>query len=958
MKKLLFILLTLAIPALLLAAEPIREWKTKSGKTIIEAAFDASVDSSPETVYLLKDGKRYKVPFEKLSQTDQDYVTKVRFKSRALDDDDVLEEVSDLPQTAVVPPGRRYALLIGVNEYAKPTEPLQYCVKDMELLAECLQRIGTPKENIILMTDNSSVEYRPTGGNIRRQIESVTSLMEPDDQLIIAFSGHGVMVEDKSYLCPSDMDSKNQNSVVSRDWVFEQLEKCKAKQKVFIIDACRFKTVFSGRRALGQPRTLEDPIGSDSHGFILIASCDKAQFSWESPEIQHGVFTYFFAEGLSGAAKNEEGYVTILSLLQYASSKTKMYVYRNLNEVQVPTFRLGGEATDFCLAKVDSELNEPRFHLQQSTHSLKQVSEDLSLLRSASDQTPSLDTPGSKAGERRTITVNGVEFAFRWCPPGAFMMGSPDEEEGRIPWEKRRQVKLDNGFWMLETEVTVGMFKAFVKEMDYDSVGHTPFGWNGEDAIDDEKYSWRNPGFNQDDNHPVTCVSRYDAVAFCKWLSKKIDYNITLPTEAQWEYACRAETTGAYAGNLDEMAWYNGKDGTHPVRMKKPNNWGLYDMQGNVCEWCKDEEKLKASPNPSPAAAANAPAPVDELIQGTMYVVRGSCWIDAAIDCRSASRSASPQDERSASTGFRVVTPTTTEDQARSLSSLSSAQPPSLDTPGSNAGERRTITVNGVEFAFRWCPPGAFMMGSPDDEEGRDDDETLHEVTLTKGFWMMETEVTQKQWNAVMESSLSVFKGDDLPVEMVSWNICQKFCEKTGFQLPTEAQWEYACRAGSTTAYFWGNALNGDKANCDGNQPCGTTINGKFLEKTTPVGSYEPNAWGLYDMHGNVWEWCQDWFGDYPSGNETDQLGPLTGSTRVIRGGSWGCNAGGCRSACRGNRGPKEQANFLGVRFLKSITTEDQGASSSPAQTPSLDTPSTRAGDRKVENDNDEDFAF
>ncbi len=242
---------------------------------------------------------------------------------------------------------------------------------------------------------------------------------------------------------------------------------------------------------------------------------------------------------------------------------------------------------------------------------------------------------------------------------------------------------------------------------------------------------------------------------------------------------------------------------------------------------------------------------------------------------------------------------------------------------GQNAGERNVVTVNGVEFAFRWCPAGTFMMGSSTSEEGRyDDEERQHEVMLTKGFWMMETEVTQKQWKAVMGNNPSFFKGDDLPVEQVSWNDCQEFCKKCAqlglpVQLPTEAQWEYACRAGSTTAYFWGNALNGDKANCDGNYPCGTTTKGKYIGKTTPVGSYQPNAWGLYDMHGNVWEWCQDWKADYPSGSVTNPTGPSSGSNRVRRGGGWNNLARLCRSACRGYSGPGDRYGRLGFRVLR-----------------------------------------
>ena len=198
-----------------------------------------------------------------------------------------------------------------------------------------------------------------------------------------------------------------------------------------------------------------------------------------------------------------------------------------------------------------------------------------------------------------------------------------------------------------------------------------------------------------------------------------------------------------------------------------------------------------------------------------------------------------------------------------------------------SAGDRATLTIDGVEFAFRYCPPGEFLMGSPEDEPEREYDETQHNVVLTRGFWLMETPLTQKQWEAVAGFNPSCFKGENLPVERISWNDCDKFVKTLNeklselpkdwrFSLPTEAQWEYACRAGTTTPFPWGNSLNGDNANCDGRGPYGTEEEGPYLEKTSPVGSYWSNDWGLYDMCGNVEEWCLDYYGEYPKGEVVD----------------------------------------------------------------------------------------
>ena len=241
---------------------------------------------------------------------------------------------------------------------------------------------------------------------------------------------------------------------------------------------------------------------------------------------------------------------------------------------------------------------------------------------------------------------------------------------------------------------------------------------------------------------------------------------------------------------------------------------------------------------------------------------------------------------------------------------------------GMKTGETKTLTLpGGVTMEMIYVAPGSFMMGSPASEEGRFDDETQHRVTLTKGYWLGKYEVTQRQWQSVMGSNPSNFKGDNLPVEKVSWDDCQMFIARVnnqlncGARLPTEAEWEYACRAGMTMAYFWGSSLNGDRANCNGNYPCGTTVKGPYRERTMPVGSYAANAWGFCDMHGNVGEWCNDWYEAYPAGSVTDPMGPASGDSRVLRGGGWNDDACLCRSADRFRFRPGGRVRFLGFRL-------------------------------------------
>jgi formylglycine-generating enzyme required for sulfatase activity len=219
---------------------------------------------------------------------------------------------------------------------------------------------------------------------------------------------------------------------------------------------------------------------------------------------------------------------------------------------------------------------------------------------------------------------------------------------------------------------------------------------------------------------------------------------------------------------------------------------------------------------------------------------------------------------------------------------------------------------------------GTFMMGSPESEADRSNNEYQHQVSVSS-FKMSKYEVTQAQWEAIMGNNPGYFKGcAQCPVENVSWDDIQDFLQrlnaKTGknYRLPTEAEWEYAARGGTSTPFYTGNCLSTDQANYDGNYPYQTCAKGKYRGKTTPVGSYAPNKYGLYDLHGNVWEWCSDWYGKdyYNNSPANNPKGPSTGSSRVLRGGSWGNDARYCRSAIRNRSSPSYRIDYDGFRLV------------------------------------------
>jgi formylglycine-generating enzyme required for sulfatase activity len=232
---------------------------------------------------------------------------------------------------------------------------------------------------------------------------------------------------------------------------------------------------------------------------------------------------------------------------------------------------------------------------------------------------------------------------------------------------------------------------------------------------------------------------------------------------------------------------------------------------------------------------------------------------------------------------------------------------------------------NSLDMSFVYVSPGAFIMGSPETELGRNRDEKQHGVTLSRGFYLQTTPVTQGQWQAVMGAKpTSSPSGGDYPMTKVSWQECQVFIQKLNllgegvYRLPTEAEWEYACRAGGAAA-LGDQELTAFICEYDPVVDAMAWYCGNADGHSHPVALKNPNAWGLYDIHGNVMEWCQDWYGDYPDGAVTDPAGPPASMSKVIRGGSWFSSAKNCRAAFRGKWAPNSRSHYIGLRLLKEL---------------------------------------
>jgi formylglycine-generating enzyme required for sulfatase activity len=458
---------------------------------------------------------------------------------------------------------------------------------------------------------------------------------------------------------------------------------------------------------------------------------------------------------------------------------------------------------------------------------------------------------------------------------------------------------------------------------------------------------------------PVVNVSWNDLQVFLSRLNAKeqaagnlsAGWKYTLPTEAEWEYACRAGSNTSYSwGNSIDSTKANYDTGSGSivnVGQYPPNSWGLYDMHGNITEHVFDWAGAYSS-----TSVTNPEGPAF----GVNRVKRGGSFSFPAQGIKSATRLYGTPGSRFSNLGFRLAYKFIQPDISNPVivlagdlnmsfskglswmdpgyeaydardgnisSSVVVSGTVDVNTTGvytltysvsdgasNEANATRTVNVGqasthnadlnaSVQLQMLWVEPGTFTMGSPTSEAGRSTNETEHNVTLTKGFYLGKYEVTQAQYEAVMTgntNSLSATPSQwpnnpNRPVEKVSWADAQIFLTRLNAQqsanipagwayvLPTESQWEYACRAGTSTTYSWGNDINATRANY--------SVNG--LSQTRDVGYYAANPLGFFDMHGNVWEWTADWYlAAYPTGNPVvDPTGPASGSIRVARGGSW-----------------------------------------------------------------------
>lgn len=504
----------------------------------------------------------------------------------------------------------KYAFVVGVESYDTSTFiNLPFATKDAIGLGEQLSALGY--KTTVMTNQSSTSRLHPTSPQkIIEAIEAVLKSCANDDTLIVALSGHGVQFSDEdllptgvreTYFCPSDADLVNKSSLLKVSQLLNLMNGCAASRKLLLVDACQEHVLSSEGLKKGAKRielgSVHENRRSVPGGMSVLFSCSSNQVSWAHDPLHHSVFTHFVLEYLKGNADKAyytDGIATLSDLVAYVSKSTNDYVLgHNLStEGQFPVLR-GGSAT----------------------------------------------WPIGKAKAATREQVNSIGIKLTLVPSGSFLMGSPESQPVRERDEPPHQVSISQPFFLSVTEITQGQWQAVM--------GSSP--WHGEPFVQESKET------------AATYVSWNDAIEFCVRLSSREGKTYALPTEAQWEYACRARSTTAYCvGNdsvqLPQVAWsldslqpgQKRQRFAHEVAKKAANDFGLFDMHGNVSEWCSDwydKDYYRKSPAMDPTGPT----------EGTVRVNRGGSWDSQPHQCRSAHRSGNAVDYRSEEIGFRIM---------------------------------------------------------------------------------------------------------------------------------------------------------------------------------------------------------------------------------------------------------------------------------------------------------------
>jgi formylglycine-generating enzyme required for sulfatase activity len=820
---------------------------------------------------------------------------------------------------------QKVALVIGNASYARA--PLVNPVRDAQAVAAELRGLGFT----VLTGNNLSLR------ELSRQIDEFAGRVRSGDLALFYFSGHGMQIDRENYLLPIDFEAAGDADVpytaYAASRVRDKLEGAGARLRILILDACRDNPYKSSR---GGPSGLA-PMGTNAEGTLIAFATGDNNVASDGPGQTNGLFTQHLLAALrEPGLELHDLFKRVKEDVYYGSNKRQnpftyddvagSFYFRPVtnagSNVRPPSSAADADAWESIRGSSDASLFEAFLKEYPASQYAGAARIKLATLKPslattagspAGGPAPKPEsaprdakpeekvTDGSRSNETKVNPKDGLTYV--WIQPGTFTMGcSQNNDECG---DNAHNVTITKGFWLGQTPVTQEAY---------------------------QRVKGTNPSHFTGPNLPVEQVNWNAAQGYCEAVDMR------LPTEAEWEYAARAGSKGSRYGDLDQIAWYadnSGKqrldsaevmqtsevnytqrlahgnafglgpdddyakrlrengNGTHPVGQKQPNAWGLYDMLGNVDQWTSDWFV-----SPLPPGSVDPAGPTS----GQYRVARGGSWYNFPSYVRASARARFEPVFHGYVVGFRC------------LGGSEAPKPEPTPAPRVAKPEEKVPSVSGSNetkvnpkdgLIYVWIPPGTFMMGcSPGDGECADNEKPAKQVTISRGFWMGQTAVTQEAYQRVTGTNPSHFKGAKLPVETVTWKSAESYCQAVEMRLPTEAEWEYAARAGSTAGRYgdidaiaWYGANSGNK--------------------THEVAQKQPNTWGLYDMLGNVWQWTSDWYADRLPDASVDPTGPTSGQYRVRRGGSWNFSLPrNVRASDRTKTEPEDRNYVFGFRCL------------------------------------------
>jgi formylglycine-generating enzyme required for sulfatase activity/uncharacterized caspase-like protein len=800
---------------------------------------------------------------------------------------------------------KNWAISIGINQYDN-LQALNFAKRDAEAMAAWF-REEAKFDQVFLFTEDSPhintsppIPTQPTFGGLRgflrRQFEQ--PLLEPGDNLWFFFAGHGMRHADKDYLMLADSDPGDiEHTAISVEYITERLRRSRADNVVLLLDACREE---SSRSGLG--------IGEEKHqGVITFYSCAANQKSWEIAELRHGSFTHTLLTGLR--LHGEANCATVERLDRYLNSAVPQLNTRYQKEIQNPYLKaeppykmyyilLEQSATmrDVESLKLQASLSENsgNFELAEqiwirvlgvsradldAISAIKRIAikKNNSTLLPISQPVRNPESPGSSRGDATMSPTEILELAEKIKENNRkqeeYRQAILKEVEQQFPLNQKSIDNLSNlqkSLQLSEEEVSGIKQPIFIqKEAEYRKREE-------EERIRREQQAER-----------IRQQHQQNLEQYQREFSAKIE------KEYPFHQASRNKFKKLQISlQLSEQEILQIEQ---PIIAKKEAEY--QKLQG---------ENRKPSGNPS---GSNSPP-----IKRRQFLIYAGLGGTGLVTTVVFSQILKPTVQPKLLELLTVTFTTKTVDKTGKI----------VNQENHQAKYFKEDLSNGITLEMVQIPGGSFMMGSP--ASRYESESPQHEVNVP-AFSMGKFVVTQEQYQQIMGNNPSYFteKEAKLPVEQVSWNnavdFCLKLSQQTGreYRLPSEAEWEYACRAGTTTPFHFGETITTELANYDGTYTYASEPKGKYLQKTTDVDSFTPNAFGLYNMHGNVWEWCQDDlhndYTDAPTNGSAWES--QDGDIKVARGGSWLNDPTFSRSAYRGTFGKsKLRVNDLGFRVV------------------------------------------